>query len=523
MDPNDFFAWSSLFIIYSRQNNEKEAQQALNTLYSLASQDIRALDRLIRELNKNEDLKTAAEFLDTLTGIEIDDIYFLRLAADVYMSYGKLSNNNQYYEKALKILKQMELTYKSPNITSMALIGICLLNLQRIEEAEVSFKKILDVLKPPIVTVYLRQLIHKTGDTLLHVGKPELAIDYYQLLIKDNPDDPYSLDGLARAYRYLGDYKTSIRLYIKKLGLYPDDVYALDGLALAYQDSGDLVKSIEIYNKLSSVHEKEKNKLENRIARVRGEQIRAEIDQFNQRKLTSLSTMTSGISHELSQPLGIISWNISALTRDIEKSRLEPEQLKESLEKMAYQTARINDILQTFKELSREHPLNLKEVDLKEIVLKTFDMFSTQLKIKNIQIDFSEVKRLLPTILADPIRVEQVLMNLILNTRDALQNSASGLITCKTFNIGSGRNKRILLSFADNGPGIPSEIRARIYDPFFTTKPVGRGTGLGLSIVYQNMKEMGGTIELDENYRIGTRFKLWFKLFPKEGARNGKR
>lgn len=513
LEPNNFFAWSGLYFIYDRLKQEEEAQKALKKLYSLAGYDIKALDRFIRELYINGDIKLAADFLDALYRIDIEDTGFLRLSVDIYMAQGEQTNEGEYFQKALDILLRLQNIYKTPNITILMLIGICLIYLNKLQDAEEKFRNILEIVKPPVENQYLRKLLHKTGDQLLHVGKVELAIDYYRLLLIENTNDPYSLDGLAKAYRELGDYKQSIEIYKKKLKLYPNDIYALDGLALAYRDKGDLQNSVATFNKLSVAREEEKNKLQNRIALIRSERIRAEIDQFNQRKLSALSTMTSGISHELSQPLGIIRWNISALERDIEKNRLKEEELSETLEKIAYQTERINSILQTFKELSREHPVILKEVNLQQTIHKTFHMFSSQLKIRNIEVDLSGMQRLVPSVLADSIRVEQVLMNLILNSRDALQGRDDGLIVGKTYSVGSGRNKRILFTFADNGPGIPPEIRARIYDPFFSTKPVGRGTGLGLSIIFQNMQDMQGTIELDENYRDGARFKLWFRPF----------
>src|SRR6185503_5883070 len=97
-------------------------------------------------------------------------------------------------------------------------------------------------------------------------------------------------------------------------------------------------------------------------------------------------------------------------------------------------------------------------------------------------------------IVADLGQLEQVIINLVINARDAM--TSGGTITIRTF-MADGVEPRVALSVSDTGVGIPPEIRERIFEPFFTTKEPGKGTGLGLSMVYGIVRQSGGTIELE--------------------------
>jgi CheY-like chemotaxis protein len=126
-----------------------------------------------------------------------------------------------------------------------------------------------------------------------------------------------------------------------------------------------------------------------------------------------------------------------------------------------------------------------------------------------------ELDRNAAAILADPGQVEQALVNLALNARDAME--AGGTLTIRVDEIHresrarSGGERFVRLSVSDTGHGIPEALRSRIFDPFFTTKPVGKGTGLGLSTVYGIMQDAGGTIDLQSEVGRGTTFHLCFR------------
>jgi signal transduction histidine kinase len=109
----------------------------------------------------------------------------------------------------------------------------------------------------------------------------------------------------------------------------------------------------------------------------------------------------------------------------------------------------------------------------------------------------------LPTVLVDPGQMQQVLLNLAVNARDAMP--AGGAIEIST-DLDEGR---VRLTFSDTGSGIPVEMQPYIFEPFFTTKPEGRGTGLGLAMVYGILKQSGGDISVESGPTAGTRFHVY--------------
>jgi len=119
--------------------------------------------------------------------------------------------------------------------------------------------------------------------------------------------------------------------------------------------------------------------------------------------------------------------------------------------------------------------------------------------LENIEIK-QELCNSLPTVNADPHQLSQVIINLILNSKDALGNDGQITITTKI----NSNYSEILLH--DNGSGIPEEIKSKIFDPFFTTKEPGKGTGLGLSICKRIVENFEGTIEFESKSGIGTTF-----------------
>ena len=121
-----------------------------------------------------------------------------------------------------------------------------------------------------------------------------------------------------------------------------------------------------------------------------------------------------------------------------------------------------------------------------------------------------------PEIQADPSRIEQVVMNLVLNARDALPRGGS--VRISTAGVpggeasGDGEEPEVLLTVEDDGEGMDDATRGRIFEPFFTTKGEGRGTGLGLATVYGVVQQAGGRIEVRSEVSKGTRFRIWLPV-----------
>jgi histidine kinase len=186
---------------------------------------------------------------------------------------------------------------------------------------------------------------------------------------------------------------------------------------------------------------------------------------------------------------------------------------------------RAANIINHLRQFGRKSDLTLETVQVNAVLLKAFDMFSQQLKLREIEVQWQLDDDLSP-IQADPGRLEQVFINLLLNSRDAIEArwcqaaampSTGKLITIKTrMHQGS-----VSIEVCDTGIGIPPGIRTKIFEPFFTTKKVGEGTGIGLSISYGIIKDFGGSIRVHSVPGQGACFEIRLPVGkPDEGVEN---
>ena len=176
--------------------------------------------------------------------------------------------------------------------------------------------------------------------------------------------------------------------------------------------------------------------------------------------------------------------------------------------------ARATGIINHMREFGRKSDQTVAAVDLAGVVHHTFELFSQQLKVRNIEVVF-DIPDDLPPVAAQANPLEQVLMNLLINARDAVEeghdpNTRPGdkRIVIALALAGTPEKQFVTASVADNGPGIAPHVLGRIFEPFFTTKDVGKGTGLGLSISYGIIKNYGGDIVADTPAGGGARFTI---------------
>ncbi|GAB4446942.1 MAG: hypothetical protein Kow0031_29530 [Anaerolineae bacterium] len=216
-------------------------------------------------------------------------------------------------------------------------------------------------------------------------------------------------------------------------------------------------------------------------------------------KLSSIGKLVAGVAHELNNPLT----SIVGYTNLLQESNLHAQQ-KRDLQIIARQAERARVIVRDLLTFARNIHLNRELVDVNEIIHASIMQLKPQLQQNDVHVvnalDFG-----LPRLSADPHRLEQVFINLMTNSIQALAGEPrKKVITIKS----SATNDTILISLADNGPGIRSDIINRIFDPFFSTKQVGEGTGLGLSICYGIVSAHGGKIWAENIAEGGTEFLL---------------
>ncbi|HTQ62994.1 MAG TPA: ATP-binding protein [Candidatus Solibacter sp.] len=217
-------------------------------------------------------------------------------------------------------------------------------------------------------------------------------------------------------------------------------------------------------------------------------------------KLAALGQMVTGIAHELSNPLtSILGYSQRLLIRkDLAGGTQEARQIYEEAE-------RASTILRQLLMSARESRAERKRVSLNQVVQRAMELQRFGSAAEKIRIEL-DLDPSLPFIIGDPGQLQQVLMNLIGNARQAIaQEGKAGTIRLRTSRIGE---RRVLMQVIDDGPGVPEMILARIFDPFFTTKPAGVGTGLGLSIVLSVVREHGGQVRVSNQMGGGAAFSI---------------
>ena len=231
-------------------------------------------------------------------------------------------------------------------------------------------------------------------------------------------------------------------------------------------------------------------------------------------KMATLGEMATGIAHELNQPLSVIKTASNFCLKKINGNEIiEDKDLYTMLEKIDRNVNRSANIISHMRQFARKSDVVLAEVQINDVLKRAFDIFSQQLKVRGIDVAWN-IEQNLPTIMADPSRLEQVFINLLLNARDAIEEKwwspepAMGLkkITLKTTLEGNS----VVVEVRDTGVGVSDDIVDKLFEPFFTTKEVGKGTGLGLSISYGIIKDCQGDIKVTMNEQGETCFRITF-------------
>jgi PAS domain S-box-containing protein len=219
-------------------------------------------------------------------------------------------------------------------------------------------------------------------------------------------------------------------------------------------------------------------------------------------RLVSLGKLSSGIAHELRNPLAGIKTTAQALSEEMSKD----DSRREYLNRITKEIDRLNELLKTFFSFAKPQKLNLIDCSVKDVINEIIPFLLKEIADQGVR--FVETYHpQLPKIKVDKNQMYQVFLNLFLNAIQAMPNGGELKIevnpTVSYSQDGPSQNF-IKIVISDTGKGIPPNIVHRIFDPFFTTKP--KGIGLGLSITYQIIKKHGGTIKVESKLEKGTSF-----------------
>lgn len=220
---------------------------------------------------------------------------------------------------------------------------------------------------------------------------------------------------------------------------------------------------------------------------------------FQSEKLNALGTLLAGVAHELNNPLTVVVANAHVL-----ELTSDDEAVKSRIHKITAAADRCAKIVRSFLDMARKSPGEKVEFDPVVCVEQALELSLYGLQGDKVEVS-SDIASQLPTIKGDPDQFAQVILNLVINAKQALDNEEGE----KKIDVSLGLNKQsnsIELRVSDNGPGIPKDIRDSIFDPFFTTKKVGEGTGMGLSLVHGIVIAHGGNIVLLDKADKGSHF-----------------
>lgn len=232
-------------------------------------------------------------------------------------------------------------------------------------------------------------------------------------------------------------------------------------------------------------------------------------------KLASLGELAAGIAHEINNPVAIMveeaGWMEDLLDEEELRGSSNLSEFQRALDQIRVQGTRCKEITHKLLSFARKTDPNLHTVQLNELIEEVVGLSEQNAKYSNVRIK-KDLAESIPTILASPSELQQVILNLVNNAVDAI-GMKGGEVTVST----RADDTRVTLTVTDTGQGIPQAVLGRIFDPFFTTKPVGKGTGLGLSICYGIVNKMGGEISVNSVVGLGTSFHVRLPL-AKVGA-----
>ena len=230
-----------------------------------------------------------------------------------------------------------------------------------------------------------------------------------------------------------------------------------------------------------------------------------ELKMYHEDRLAALGVMATGIAHEINQPLNTIRVIADGFLYGRDDGwGLDPDEVYEGMEMVSRQVVRMVEVIQTIRNFARDDRSSTSEsIDPNRAIDNVLSMIGRQLKVHGIELEL-QTRNHLPKVLARLNRLEQVIMNLVINARQAL--SASSVAHKKLWIKTGFCYGRIFIEVGDNGDGIPKEIINKIFDPFFTTKEIGKGTGLGLAISKAIISDFGGDLKAYNNSVKGATF-----------------
>jgi C4-dicarboxylate-specific signal transduction histidine kinase len=233
-------------------------------------------------------------------------------------------------------------------------------------------------------------------------------------------------------------------------------------------------------------------------------------------KMTTLGVMAAGMAHEINQPLNVIQVCADFILKMLNRGQpIEEPDLREMANDIVASVERASGVIKHVRDFARQSEPVRSRVKINDPIQDVFKVLGHQLKVHAVEVEL-DLDPDIPEILAEHNRLEQVFINLVSNAVDAMDEKAARPDNAdkeKRLTIrSSAANGQVIAEVIDTGTGMTEEIKNKIFEPFYTTKKVGKGTGLGVSISYGIVKDYNGTIEIESALGKGTTFTLKFPI-----------
>ncbi len=291
------------------------------------------------------------------------------------------------------------------------------------------------------------------------------------------------------------------------------------------------------FNEMSRRINQARNELKKKIFELEGANQELKDTQaklVHSAKMISLGQLVAGVAHELNNPIGFISSNMTHLRDYSEKliklvdtAETNPTALPAMKDELEYDyivkdmpkliascedgARRTKDIVLGLRNFSRLEEAKLKEIDIHESLDTTLNLLAGEIKNR---VEIHKQYEPIPHVACYASQINQVLMNILSNALQAIEGPGHIWISTMALRGTADKNGKVQVSIQDSGKGMGPEVLEKIFDPFFTTKGVGQGTGLGLSISYGILQSHGGEIQVRSEIGVGTEFTVIIPVYP---------
>jgi PAS domain S-box-containing protein len=287
-----------------------------------------------------------------------------------------------------------------------------------------------------------------------------------------------------------------------------------------WEKDGKISKFIEISRDITE-RKREEEEITGRLEQMVEDRTRAlketHAKLLHQDKMASLGKLSASVVHEINNPISGILNLTMLMQRVMEEGPVREKdagRFREYLKLMETETRRISRIVSNLLTFSRQSRMELRGLDINQLIEKTLFLNANLLKIHSITVD-KKLDPKLPDLIGSEDQLQQVFMNLISNAAEAIE-AADGRRLLSIGSRYSSKKQKIAVTIRDTGVGIPPENLPKLFEPFFTTKKKGKGVGLGLSVAYGIIQEHGGAILVRSKLGEGTTFTVELPLKPPE-------